>query len=604
MATIEVAKSLHGQDVVLKRKPSSHTPYKGTKPVEQAPAHITRVIYGCMLICLLVFIIYIPAINGGFIWDDDAFLTQNPLIRASDGLYRFWFSTEPPDYFPLTSTTLWLEWRLWGENAAGYHVVNVLLHILNAILIWAVLLKLRIPGSWLAALIFAVHPVNVESVAWITERKNLLPMTFFLVSILAYLAFDKNRKWWCYTLSLAAFLLALLSKTSIIMLPFVLLGLIWWQRERITIKDLVRSVPFFILSVIMGAITVWFQYHNAIGSTVVRDDGFLTRLAGAGWAVWFYMYKALCPLHLSFVYPRWEMGEPSMLSFLPLLFLAGLIVLFYYYRETWGKSFLFGLGYFIVTLFPVLGFFNIYFMKYSLVADHWQYTSIIGIIALIVGLIAYKYKDWQNAYRKVAITAAVVLICIFSLLSWKRAETFAHPVTLWKDTLRKNPECWMAYDMLGADLAQKGQWEQAIRHFTKALEIKPDYPKAHSNLANVLYDQGHVDKAFQHFEEALRVNPDAVQVHYNFGTALAEQGRLKEAIYHYRTAISLQPDFLQVHYNLAILYARQKNFQGAIKHFSEVLRISPGHSSAHSNLMRVYQLMGKTPGIDKPEVVK
>jgi len=573
---------------------------KETQAVEQTHAPIMRVIYGCMLICLLTFIIYIPVINGGFIWDDDAFLTQNPLIRASDGLYRFWFSTDPPDYFPLTSTTLWLEWRLWGENATGYHVVNVLLHILNALLIWAVLAKLGIPGSWLAALIFAVHPVNVESVAWITERKNLLPLAFFLVSILAYLSFDKDGKWRFYIFSLTAFLLALLSKTSIVMLPLVLLGLIWWQREEITVKDIIRSVPFFILSAVMGGITVWFQYHNAIGSTIVRDDGLLSRLAGAGWAVWFYIYKAVVPLNLSFVYPRWDTTQLSLISFLPLLCLAGLMAAFYYYRRKWGRPFLIGSGYFIITLFPVLGFFNIYFMKYSLVADHWQYTSIIGIIALIVGLIAGKYKVWEKRRRRVAISATVILICVLSILSWKRAETFAQPETLWKDTLKNNPECWMAYDILGVDVAKKGRLEQAIRHFRKALEIRPDYPKAHSNLANVLYDQGHVKEAFRHFEEALRTNPTAVEVYYNYGTALAEQGRLDEAIHHYLTAVKLRPDFLQVHYNLGALYAQQRNFQEAIRHFNEVLRIEPGHRGAKNSLMRVNQLMGRTPGMEKP----
>ena len=580
----------------MKRKHPNRPIRKEPEPVERTYSPRIRVIYGCLLISLLTFIIYIPAIKGGFIWDDDAFLTQNPLIRASDGLYRFWFSTDPPDYFPLTSTTLWLEWRMWGENATGYHMVNVLFHILNALLIWAVLKKLKIPGSWLAALIFAVHPVNVESVAWITERKNLLPMGFFLASILAYLEFDENSRRRFYILSLIAFFVALLSKTSIIMLPLVLLGLIWWQRGKINVKDLMRSVPFFILSALMGGITVWFQYHNAIGSTIVRDDGFLSRLAVAGSAVWFYLYKALVPINLSFVYPRWDIAQLSLIRFLPLLCLTGLISAFFYYRHTWGKPFLIGLGFFIVMLFPVLGFFNIYFMKYSLVADHWQYTAIIGVIALAVALISQKCKNWRINYRRTAITAAIAVVCVLSILSWNRAGTLAQSETLWKDTIRKNPGCWMAYDILGSDLAQKGQWQAAMEHFRKALELRPDYPKAHSNLANVLYDRGQVTEAFSHFEEALRINPDAAEVHYNYGTALAEQGGLEQAIQHYDKAIHLRPDFMQVHYNLGSLYARAGNFQQAIRHFTEVLRIDPGHRGAKNSLRRVNQLMNQRPG--------
>lgn len=593
--------SSYCQGIALKRRASHLNSSSKRKRINKAPSPIVREIGGCMLIALIVFIVYIPAINGGFIWDDDAFLTQNPLIRASDGLYRFWFSTEPPDYFPLTSTTLWFEWRLWGENATGYHVVNLLLHILNSILIWFVLKKLKVPGAWLAALIFGIHPINVESVAWITERKNLLPMSFFLLSIIGYLEFDKRKDRMFYIFSLTAFLLALLSKTSVVMLPFVLLGLVWWQHGKVTIKDWVRSVPFFALSLIMGGITVWFQYHNAIGTTIVRDDGFLSRLAGAGWALWFYLDKAVIPLNLSFVYPRWDTTRPSLVSFLPLLCLATLMAVFYYHKKTWGKPFLAGIGYVIITLFPVLGFLNIYFMKYSLVADHWQYTSIIGIIALAVGLIAHKYKNWHEPYRRLVLIVAILVGFTLSLLSWKRAETFAQPETLWRDTLDKNPACWMAHDMLGAYLSEKGQWQETIRHFQKALEIEPDYPKAHSNLANVLYDRGRVEEAFHHFEEALKIDPNDFEIHYNFGTALAEQRRLTEAIQHYQKAVTLKPGFLQAHYNLGALYAQQGNYPEAIRQFSEVLRIDPANRNAHNSLIRLHQLMGRPLGMEKPK---
>jgi len=560
--------------------------------VEERLMSLKRPIYGVILITFATLLIYIPAIRGGFIWDDDAFFTKNPLIHASDGLYRFWCTTEAPDYFPLTSTTLWLEWRLWGTNAAGYHVVNLLLHILNSLLIWLALRSLKIPGAWLAAFIFAIHPVNVESVAWITERKNLLPMFFYLVSILLYLKFEENRKTWAYGLSLGTFLLALLSKTSVIMLPLILLGCVWWRRRRIALNDLFRAIPFFLLSLIMGLVTLWFQYHNAIGSTIVRDDSFLSRLAGAGWAVWFYIYKTVFPFNLSFVYPRWQIDTSSLVSFVPILILVSLLIVLFRCRDSWGSPFLFGLGYFVVTLFPVLGFFNIYFMKYSLVADHWQYTSIIGIIALLVGIGVSEYQRW-NWPRQVVMIVVAVLVCALCFQSWKETRKFSDTETLWKDTIDKNPGCWMAYNLLGSDLARQGQLRAAINHYLQALRIKPDYPKAHSNIANALIDQGRIDDAIPHFLEALRIKPDSPVVHYNLGTALAERGKLDQAITHFLEALRIKPDYLAARNNLGVVLAQQGKFREAISQFSAVLHVNPDDAQARRNLKHALQLVGK-----------
>lgn len=551
-----------------------------------------RPLYGIILIAFATIVIYIPAIRGGFVWDDDAFVTENSIIHASDGLYRFWCTTEAPDYFPLTSTTLWLEWRLWGKNAAGYHFVNVLLHILNSLLIWLALKRLKIPGAWLAAFIFAIHPVNVESVAWITERKNLLPMFFYLVSILLYLKFEENQRKWTYGLSLGAFLLALLSKPSVVMLPFVLLGCVWWQRRKIALNDLFRSIPFFLLSLVMGLVTLWFQYHNAIGSTIVRDDSFLSRLVGAGWAVWFYIYKTVFPLNLSFVYPRWEIDASSLVSFVPILILVSLLIILFMYRNSWGSPFLFGLGYFVVTLFPVLGFFNIYFMKYSLVADHWQYTSIIGIIALLVGIGAREYER-RNSSRRVVMIVVAVLVCVLSFQSWKETRKFTDTKTLWQDTIDKNPRCWMAHNLLGSDLARQGQLRAAINHYSEALRIKPDYPKAHSNIANALFDQGRIDDAIIHFLEALRIKPNSPGVHYNLGTALAEQGKIDQAVTHFLEALRIKPDYLEARNNLGVVLAQQGRLKEAITQFSAVLRINPNDTQARRNLKHALQLVGK-----------
>jgi tetratricopeptide (TPR) repeat protein len=544
-------------------------------------------------IFFITFLIYIPAIRGGFVWDDAVFLTNNRLIKADDGLYRFWFTSEATDYYPLTWTTLWLEWRLWGMNASAYHIVNVFLHAVISVLIWLTLNRLKIPGAWLAGLIFAVHPVNVESVAWIIELKNILPMVFYVLSIQAYLKFEREQHTLLYGLSLGCFLLALLSKASVVMLPFVLLGCVWWQRNRIGRKDLIRTLPYFALSAILSLATVYVHYQTAIGEDAVRTDGFLSRLAGAGWAVWFYLYKAIVPYNLCFVYPRWEIDASSIVSFLPGVLLAGVLILFWRYRKSWGRPFLFGMAYYVVTLFPVLGFFNIYFMKYSLVADHWQYTSIIGIIALLVGLGSYKYPDWHMTVRRVTLVAAVAGVALLSLQTWRQGHIYRNNETLWRDTIAKNPGCWPAHTNLGLVLARQGRTAEAIDHYVEALRIRPVYEEAHNSLGVALAAQGNLDEAISHYSEALRINPHFFQSYTNLGNALKKQGKIEQALSNYSTALQINPRFAAGHVNLGVALAEQGKTAEAIRHYSEALRINPDAMEARINLGTALITLGK-----------
>ncbi len=548
---------------------------------------------GACVIILITFIVYIPAMRGGFVWDDDSFLTNNPLIKADDGLYRFWFTTEAPDYFPLTSSTLWLEWRIWGMNAFGYHVVNILLHILSSLLIWLILKRLKIPGAWLAALIFAIHPVNVESVAWITQRKSTLPMAFYLLSIFLYLKFEETGLRRTYGFSLGSFLLALLSKTSVVMGPFVLLGCAWWQRGKITIKDMIRSIPFFVLSGFLSLTTIWFQYNRSIGDDIVRTDGFLSRLAGAGWAVWFYLYKAILPLKLSFVYPRWSIDASSFVSFIPGLFLVVLIVLFWWYRKSWGRPFLFGLGYFIVVLFPVLGFFNIYFMRYSLVADHWQYQSIIGIIALITGVGWHLFAGRPEKTRQAALAVLVVVIGLLGIQTWQQGHIYENQETLFLDTIAKDPGCWMAHYNLGHTAQDQERFSEALSYYAQAQRIQPDNPDPFNNMGNVLLKQGKVDEAIDSFSKALRIKPDFADAHYNLGIALERKGNPHQAIAHFYEALRIRPTFAEVHNNMGNILAINGRPHQAVVHFYQALRIKPRFADAHYNLGLVLKRLGK-----------
>ncbi|OQX25210.1 MAG: hypothetical protein BWK80_16775 [Desulfobacteraceae bacterium IS3] len=583
-------------------------------------------IFGSALIFLITFIIYMPAVNGGFIWDDYTLITENLLIKAGDGLYRFWFTTEAPDYFPLTSTTFWLEWRLWGMNPEGYHLLNIFLHIMSAVLIWRVLKLLNIPGAWLAGLIFAVHPVNSESVAWIAERKNTLSMFFYVSSVLLYLKSERRNSRYLYVFSLVAFLLALLAKTAVVMMPFVLLGCAWWQRKKITRSDIFRSIPFFALSGILSGVTIWFQYNRAIAGDVVRTDSFFSRIAIAGKAVWFYIYKAVVPHELMFVYPRWETDASALTSYIPGLILIGMLMLFWRYRAAWGRPFLFAFGYFVVTLFPVLGFFNIYFMRYSLVSDHWQYVSVIGVIALFSGIGTYLYQSRSKIDRQMFILVSVMIVTLFSYKTWTQAHIYKDQETLWSDSVAKNPDAVLARIHLGAIRKEQGRPEEAIEQFSqvlkrnpadveanynmgiilelqgkfeeaagyysKVLKIKPSDADAHNNLGDILKRQGKFEDASKHYSEALKIRPDDSQLHNNAGIALGLLGKTEEAVRHFSEAIRMKPDNAETHFNLGFTHDRQGQMDAAVSAYSDAVRLNPDFEKARYHLGMVLTRKG------------
>ena len=553
---------------------------------------------------LLAVLVYAPALRAGFVWDDDYMLTESAFVKAPDGLKAIWFSTQLRDYFPLTSTSFWLEWRLWGMNAAGYHATNILLHAFSAVLLWRVLRLLRIPGAWLAAALFAVHPVNVESVAWITERKNTLAMLFYALSLWLYQKFEScledssrapvaPRKW--YVLSLAAFILALLSKTAVVALPVVLLLCAWWRRGSVGWRDVRRALPFFVLALAAGLLTVWVQYHRTIGSDVVQSSGLAGRFATAGWAVWFYLYKAVVPFNLSFVYPRWEVNSRSLVAYLPAVALAACFLAGWRSRQTWGRPLLFGLGYIVAALFPALGFFNIYFQRYSLAADHWQYFSIIGVLALLVavGERATRGLGRQWNGRLICGVFSLALIGLLGTLTWRQTRLYRDAETLWRDTLARNPKCWMAHNNLAVLLRNRGEKEEARAHYETALQLFPDNAEAHVGLGTVLAEGGQLREAIEHYDIALRLQPDSADAHDDRGNALAQTGDLEAAIAEHRAAIKLNPRRAIAHFNLANALSQAGKLEEAIGEYKAALSLAPEMVSARNNLANLLSQRGR-----------
>jgi tetratricopeptide (TPR) repeat protein len=537
-----------------------------------------------VLILLVTLIAYLPALRGGFIWDDETLILHNSEIQASDGLHRLWLTTESPDYFPVTGSLWWLEWRLWGDNARGYHLVNVLLHAVNAVLVWMILSRLKIPGAWLAALVFAVHPVNVATVAWISEQKNTLSMLFYATATLLYLRFDEDGRWCWYGLSLGAFLLALLSKTALVTLPLVLLGLVWWLHGKIRRRDCLLSVPFFILSLVLGLITVWFQSNRVAQGQAIQTGGFLSHLVTAGWVPWFYLYKALLPYDLCTIYPKWNIDASSLASWLPGVILVASLALFWWKRNTWRRPVFLALAYFVVTLSPVMGFVNQTFHRYSLVADQWQYHSIIGVIALVVGAATAIRRRMGAWAQSVGIVLGVVALMVLGAVTWTRAGIYADSISLWQDTLAKNPDAWVAHNNLGVALMQSGKINEAMAQYQLALQTNPNYAEAHYNLGVSLMQWGRIAEAMSQYEQALQADPHDAEAHYNLGVALAQSGKINEAMAQYQLALQTNPSYTEAHINLGAALMQSGKINEAIVQYEEALQANPNFAQAHYNL--------------------
>jgi len=570
---------------------------------------------------------YQPAWRGGMLWDDAAHVTK-PALRSLEGLGRIWFELEATQqYYPLLHSAFWVEHKLWGDSTLGCHLANIALHALTAVLLALVLRRLEIPGALLAAAIFALHPVHAESVAWITEQKNTLSAVFYLGAALAYLRFDRSRRAEAYALAAALFVMGLLSKTVTATLPAALLVVFYFKRGRLSWKrDVVPLIPFFVLGAASGLFTAHFERTRIGAEGAEFSFTLIERCLIAGRVVWFYLGKLFWPAKLTFFYPRWGVSQAVWWQYLfPLAALALLAALWAIRRRT--RAPLAAMLLFVGTLFPVLGFFNVYPFRFSFVADHFQYLPSMGMIALFAAGFVVLFGRIRRCGRAAGLTLAAAMLAALGVLTWRQSSIYADVETLYRRTIAANNDAWLAHHNLGSYLVDRGELDEALRHYEECLRIKEDYfmahanaayvymlkgldelaikhyrraaelqgdyPEAHEKLARLLADKGNFDDAIYHGRQAVRLTPNSPQAHFNLACALDGAGRLDEAAWHYTQAVRLKGDFVEAYNNLATSLARQGRLQEAVAALREALRVDGSYVQGHFNLASILVMAGR-----------
>lgn len=543
----------------------------------------------------LVLLPYLPALRAGFIWDDDLHVTANAALTTSwRGLYDIWFGLfrhTTCQYYPLSFSAFWLQYQLWGLHPFGYHLVNILLHATNAILFWRLLATLLAPRdsappllrpAFLAAALFAVHPVNVMSVAWVTELKNNLAGCCMLLALHAFCRATRPGVPSAARHVLPAlllFTLAMFAKTaSAVLIPAMAL-LLWWRKPDFRARDLSRLIPFIAIAGTLVAVTVHVEQGRVWGADPRPALSLLERLLLAARAFWVYLGHLLWPANLMFTYPAWTVNRRSPLDYLPLLGLLALLAILWRQRHRWGRGPFAAVLYFFLAAPALILFQTMYMMRYTPIADHWQYFGSPALFALAAAATA---RPGPAAIRRrSAATAAVALLLLLLVaITWNQCGMYRDLETLWIRTLERNPRSWLAANNLGVLYEGLGRQEDAARLYEAALAADSGFADTHSNLGAIAYRRRDPLAAERHFRDALAVNPAHVQAHINLAILLADQGRAAEALDHVATAEALKADGVEVRFACGYVCRKLGRREEAIRHYREVLRLAPGHAGA------------------------
>jgi tetratricopeptide (TPR) repeat protein len=551
-------------------------------------------------------LVYLPALRCGFIWDDDAYLVDNRSVQTWDGLTKIWFDRRANhQYYPLVYSTFWVEYRLWGLSPGGYHFVNVAIHAATTVLLWRLLVALDVPGAWLAAALFGVHPVHVESVAWITERKNVLSGLCYVLALRLVLPLfglfrePYSRRFLIkrYLIASLVFAGALLSKSVACTLPAACLLIIYWKRGRITWRDVGLMFPWFILGAAAGFQTAWLERINVGAKGAAFSWTPLERCWIAGNALWFYLGKLLWPHPLIFSYPRWSIDVHHWTGWIAPTGAALLPVGLWVARGRIGRGPLVATLFFGGTLLPALGFVSVYPMRYSFVADHFQYLASLGPIVLCVGGATTIMSRWTGRMLWSSLGWVAVLL-LMGAITWHQQASYRDAESLWSDVVAKNPASFLAHIHLGKIRAAQGRYPEATDHFRAAVALEADDSESHidfRNLGMILARQGKFVEARECFTEAVRRDPDDWAAIHELAILAGRQHRHKEAAGLFRRALLIRPDEPIVHVNLGNALAADGGLDAAIVEYLKALALRPELVEAKLALAKALARGGRLP---------
>ena len=631
--------------------PSSIAPTES--PADRGDRWRDAILHAAIIVLAVLWIyspVYNPVFPPDWLWDDDQLLTANATVQNTtlSGLAKLWFNPDGADYFPLSYTALWMQWPMFNMWPTGYHLTTILLHIAGSLLLWRLFATMKLPGAWLGALLFAVHPVCVESVAWVSELKNTLSLPLFLLSAIAFIRYDDDAPHGSlldptpdqsplddtsgrevpappgldpnYIAAIAFFLLAMFAKTSVVMMPVAILLYAWWKRGRVTERDVIRSAPFFLISLILGIITIYYQHGRAIGQETIIVGGPDSRVATAGMSILFYFRLLFWPLHLLPIYPKWEVDPPKVWQFLPWPIMGFVGWWLWQYRGTWGRHVLFALGFFLLMVLPVLGFVTISYMRITWAADHFIYLPMISIVGLVAVGIATWYERMSTLERPVLVAATAGVLGLLALGSFRYAGAWVNEDALWTHTLMYNENAWQAHNRLGAKKFSRGHVDDlppgarmnqfstglrqaienrgAFHHFTRSTALRPDLGETHNNLGTALSARAQMagqrgeqaaakqfmDKAIEQFAEACRVTPHVPAIHVNLANALAAAGRFDEAAKKYKELLEQAPDNAALWNNYGVALFKKGDKAPAIEAFRKALSLDPNLKDAKESL--------------------